>query len=76
MNVVLQRLQIAGRMVIQNHQVNRQPFQPQVFMPAQNLPHRINVVSLADSHQHDGQIAADAILPQFGLGLVVQHQNV
>ena len=63
-------------MVIENHQINRQSLEPQIFMPAQHLSHHIQIIQNADAHQHDRQIATDAILPQFGLRLFIQHQYI
>ena len=63
LKLVLQRLQITGRVVVENHQINRQALEPQIFMRAQHLPHHVQLAHFIDAHQHDGQIAAEAVLP-------------
>ena len=60
----LQVLDIGRGALVENHQIDRQLFQPPIFVRAQKLADEFEVVVLLDPHQHDGQIAGNSLRPE------------
>ena len=63
----LQALDIGRRVFVQDHHVHGQALHAPVFLRQQDLFDLRHVGLIRDAHQHDGQIAGDALRPQHGL---------
>ncbi len=73
---ILQRLSVAGRMIIQDDQVKNETLQAQVLVAAQELTHHAQVALFADPHESNRQVAADAIRPEARLISGVERKDV
>ena len=60
----LQILDIGGAALVQDDEIDRQALQPPVFVGAQQLADDAGILDLVDAHQHDRQVARDALRPQ------------
>ncbi len=72
----LQVLHIGRRALIQDHDVDVQLLQAPVFERTQHLPHDPEVVGIVDAHQHDRQVARNAMGPKCLLAAVATTQHV
>ena len=67
LNGRLKALDIGRRVFVQDHHVHGQALHAPVFLRQQDLFDLRHVGLIRDAHQHDGQIAGDALRPQDGL---------
>ena len=51
-------------MLVEDHEVDVEQLQPPVLVGAQQLADDVEVLGLVDAHQHDRQVARDAVRPQ------------
>ena len=65
------RLLIAARLLVEDHQIDRQPMHPPENAGLESLTDEGDFPRLADGDQHNGQISRDAVRPQAGLALAV-----
>ena len=64
--MLLQVLEVAGRMLVEDDEIDLQPFSAPVGVGGQQLADERRGRRFADAHQHDGLVAGDAVPPQPG----------
>ena len=64
-------VQVADRVLVENHDIGAQAFEPPVLLRLQDLIHQRHVVIAVDADEQDGQIAGDAVRPETGLAELV-----
>ena len=57
-------VEVAHRVLVEDHDVGAQPLEPPVLLRLQDLAHERQVVLLDDPHQEDGEVARDAVGPE------------
>ena len=57
-------VEIAHRVLVEDHDVGAQPLEAPVFLSLEDLAHERQVVLLDDPHQEDGKIARNAVRPE------------
>ena len=60
----LQILDVGGAALVQDDEIDRQPLHAPIFVGAQHCAHDPDILDLVDAHQHDRQVAGDALRPQ------------
>ena len=75
-DLLLAPLRVAAAVLVQDHQIHQQPLKPPVLVGAQQLGHQHQVVVHANAHQHQREVAGDAVGPQRGLPLAVGGDDI
>ncbi len=70
----LPRLGVGG--VVEDHQVDRKPLEPPIFLGAQQSLDEVEAALIAGLDEHDGQIAGDAVAPKRGRPRLVPGENL
>src|SRR5438093_3449451 len=60
-------VQIAGWILVQDHDIGAQPFQAPVLLRLKDLTYEANIVVADDTHEQNRQIAGNTVWPQTGL---------
>jgi hypothetical protein len=68
-------VQVARRVLVQDHDVRAQSLEPPVLLGLQHLAHERQVVLLDDAHQQDRQVARDRMRPQPRLAELVPREE-
>ena len=68
---LVQGLEVAGRMVVEDDEVERQPLQAQILVRFQELDDQRRRILAGDADEQDRQISGDAVLPQVALAAPV-----
>jgi len=66
-----ERLRIAASLLVQDHQVGREPMRAPIGMRLEYLTDQAQIPRLTDGDQGNGQVTRDGISPQTGLALAV-----
>ena len=66
---------VARGVLVPDHQVGQQAAHPPVGVRPEQIAHQLQPIGIADSKQHDGQIARDPESPQSRLALAVALQD-
>ena len=77
-DLILQLLAVAGLVLVPDHQIHGEAFQPPVRVRLHDLPHQFDIVRIGDLQQHDRQVAGNRMAPQSGLAtpILQQHRRV
>ena len=75
LDLLVQFLEVAGRVVIENDEINDQAFQPPIRMGQEQLAHERELLRLGDAHQHNRMVPGNAMPPKSGLALMVGRQG-
>ena len=74
-DLILQRLAIARVVFVPDDQIDGQPFHAPVGVGLDQLADQVDLGVIADAHQHDRQVAGDAVAPESRLPAAVLRQN-
>ena len=69
-------VEVAERMLVEDHDIGAQALEPPVLLRLQHLPHERHVVVADDADEQDRQIAGDAVRPQTRLTELVRRDRV
>ena len=69
-------VEVAHRMLVQDHDVRAQALEPPVLLGLEDLPDEGDVASLDHAHEEDGEIAGDPVGPQPRLAQHVALQDL
>ena len=58
-------------MLVENHDIGAQAFEPPILLRLQDLVHQRHVVIAVDADEEDRKIAGDAMRPETGLAELV-----
>ena len=72
---VVHLVEIVGGELVDDHQIGAERLQAPVFLRLQDLADECHVVLAEHPHEHDGQVARDAVGPQSGLALPVAREH-
>ena len=76
MQRLLQVLPVAGAMLVEHDEIERQSLGAQVLVRLEQIAEERQLGAVGESRQQHGSVAGDAVLPQFGLAAAVRQDGV